>query len=76
MPSPRFIGSAAVKGAVNVVESFTVNSYSSVSSPTRLKRSVSCIVSPAPMDVATDGLKLATFSLKFRDSTTRVSPSQ
>ena len=76
IPSPRFIGSAAVNGRVKVVGSSTVNSYSSVSSATRRKRSVRCSVEPAPMAVATEGLKAATLSLKFVDSTTRVSPSQ
>ena len=52
-----------------------VNSYTTVSASTRVKRSIRCRGSADPHETK-DVLKLPVLSVKFVVSTTRVSPSQ
>ena len=73
----RRIGIDPVQEHVHVSGSVTVNSYSSVSASTRVKRSTSVMFAddPVPAGAEPRGIHRLSSS-KFAVSTTRVSPSQ
>ena len=70
------IGIEVVKESENVVGSIIVYSYSSVSSLALENLSTNVSVSPVPIALEIEGLKLAVLSVKFVVSITSTSPSQ